>query len=143
MPLQTVTYDYDDQKNIIRETTNSNFVSIPSIDIKVTYNKANLATGATFEYDSLNNVQDVTEKAEYDSAGYLIKTLSDVGQNGEINQEITYSYEGVVPLKFNMPTFLNFGLSDDRTPTATSILSRVNARYTADMVEESYCNDSF
>ncbi|BFM03882.1 hypothetical protein Psyaliredsea_25290 [Psychrobacter alimentarius] len=136
--VRTVTYGYDNQKNIIRETTDNNSGDIRAIDIKVTYNKANLATGATFEYDSFNNVQDVTEKAEYNSAGYLTKTLVDVSQNGKINQEITYNYEGNVPLKFNMPTFLNFGLSNNRAPTATSLLNDANARYTADMVKESY-----
>lgn len=136
--VRTVTYGYDNQKNIIRETTDNNSGDIRAIDIKVTYNKANLATGATFEYDSFNNVQDVTEKAEYNSAGYLTKTLVDVSQNGKINQEITYNYEGNVPLKFNMPTFLNFGLSNNRAPTATSLLNDTNARYTADMVKESY-----
>lgn len=136
--VRTVTYGYDNQKNIIRETTDNNSGDIRAIDIKVTYNKANLATGATFEYDSFNNVQDVTEKAEYNSAGYLTKTLVDVSQNGKINQEITYNYEGNVPLKFNMPTFLNFGLSNNRAPTATSLLNVANAKYTADMVKESY-----
>ena len=136
--VRTVTYGYDNQKNIIRETTDNNSGDIRAIDIKVTYNKANLATGATFEYDSFNNVQDVTEKAEYNSAGYLTKTLVDVSQNGKINQEITYNYEGNVPLKFNMPTFLNFGLSNNRAPTATSLLNEANAKYTADMVKESY-----
>lgn len=136
--VRTVTYGYDNQKNIIRETTDNNSGDIRAIDIKVTYNKANLATGAMFEYDSFNNVQDVTEKAEYNSAGYLTKTLVDVSQNGKINQEITYNYEGNVPLKFNMPTFLNFGLSNNRAPTATSLLNEANARYTADMVKESY-----
>jgi len=136
--VRTVNYAYDNQKNIIRETTNNNSGGIDVIDVKVTYDKANLATGATFEYDSFNNIQDVTEKAEYNSAGYLTKTLVDVSQNGKINQEITYNYEGSVPLKFNMPTFLNFGLPNNRAPTATSLLSRVNARYTADMVKESY-----
>ena len=136
--VRTVTYGYDNQKNIIRETTDNNSGDIRTIDIKVTYNKSNLATGATFEYDSFNNVQDVTEKAEYNSAGYLTKTLVDVSQNGKINQEITYNYEGNVPLKFNMPSFLNFGLSNNRAPTATSLLNEANARYTADMVKESY-----
>jgi len=136
--VRTVNYAYDNQKNIIRETTNNNSGGIDVIDIKVTYDKANLATGATFEYDSFNNIQDVTEKAEYNSAGYLTKTLVDVSQNGKINQEITYNYEGSVPLKFNMPTFLNFGLPNNRAPTATSLLSRVNARYTADMVKDFY-----
>lgn len=136
--VRTVTYVYDDQKNIIRETTNNNSGDIRVTDIKVIYNRANLATNATFEYKSSNNVQDVNEKAEYNNAGYLIKTLVDVSQNGKINQEVTYSYEGSVPLKFNQPTFLNFGLSNNRTPTATSLLNMVNARYTADMVKESY-----
>lgn len=136
--VRTVNYAYDNQKNIIRETTNNNSGDIDVIDIKVTYNKANLATGATFEYDSFNNIQDVTEKAEYNSAGYLTKTLVDVSQDGKIDQEIIYNYEGSVPLKFNMPTFLSFGLPNNRAPTATSLLSRVNARYTAEMVKESY-----
>ncbi|ERL55601.1 hypothetical protein [Psychrobacter aquaticus] len=136
--VRTVNYAYDNQKNIIRETTNNNSGGIDVIDIKVTYNKANLATGATFEYDSFNNIQDVIEKAEYNVAGYLTKTLVDVSQDGKIDQEIIYNYEGSVPLKFNMPTFLNFGLPNNRAPTATSLLSRVNARYTADMVKESY-----
>jgi len=136
--VRTVNYAYDNQKNIIRETTNNNSGGIDVIDIKVTYNKANLATGATFEYDSFNNIQDVTEKAEYNVAGYLTKTLVDVSQDGKIDQEIIYNYEGSVPLKFNMPTFLNFGLPNNRAPTAISLLSRVNARYTADMIKESY-----
>lgn len=134
--VRAVTYSYDNQKNIIRKTTNDE----PSvIDIEVSYNNLGLATSATETYEGFRaNVQNVTNKAEYNNAGYLTKTLVDVSQNGKINQEITYSYEGSVPLKFNMPTFIDFGLSNNRAPTATSLLNKVNARYTADMIKESY-----
>lgn len=134
--VRAVTYSYDNQKNIIKKTTNDE----PSvIDIEVSYNNLGLATSATETYEGFRaNVQNVTNKAEYNNAGYLTKTLVDVSQNGKINQEITYSYEGSVPLKFNMPTFIDFGLSNNRAPTATSLLNKVNARYTADMIKESY-----
>jgi len=134
--VRAVTYSYDNQKNIIKKTTND---ELSVIDIEVSYNNLGLATSATETYEGFRaNVQNVTNKAEYNNAGYLTKTLVDVSQNGKINQEITYSYEGSVPLKFNMPTFIDFGLSNNRAPTATSLLNKVNARYTADMIRESY-----
>lgn len=133
---RSTTYSYNSQKNITKKIT----VDGPSvIDMEVSYNSAGLATSSTAKYRGFTaNVQDVTEKAEYNNAGYLIKTLVDVSQNDKINQEIIYSYKGSVPLKFNVPTFVNFGLSNDRAPTASSILNKVNEKYTADMVKESY-----
>lgn len=133
---QSITYSYNSQKNITRKiTVNGSSV----IDVEVSYNEAGLANGSTAKYRGFNNnVQDVTERAEYNNAGYLTKTLVDVSQNGRINQEIAYSYEGGVPLRFNTPIFVNFGSSNNRTPTATSILNRVIANYTADMVRESF-----
>ncbi len=133
---RSTTYSYNSQKNITKKIT----VDGPSvIDVEVSYNKDGLASDSMAKYRGfMANVQDVTEKAEYNNAGYLVKTLVDVSQNGKINQEITYSYKGSVPLKFNVPTFVNFGISNDRAPTATSILNKVNTRYTADMVKESY-----
>ena len=133
---RSTTYSYNSQKNITRKiTVNGSSV----IDVEVSYNKAGLANDSMAKYRGFRaNVQDVTEKAEYNNAGYLVKTLVDVSQNGKINQEITYSYEGNVPLKFNVPAFLDFGLSNNRTPTASSVLNKVNEKYTADMVKESY-----
>ncbi|WP_025651376.1 MULTISPECIES: hypothetical protein [unclassified Psychrobacter] len=133
---RSTTYSYNSQKNITKKIT----VDGPSvIDVEVSYNKDGLANDSMAKYRGfMANVQDVAEKAEYNNAGYLVKTLVDVSQNGRINQEITYSYKGSVPLKFNVPIFVNFGLSNDRAPTATSILNKVNTRYTADMVKESY-----
>lgn len=133
---RSTTYSYNSQKNITRKITVD---GSSVIDVEVSYNKAGLANDSMTKYRGFRaNVQDVTEKAEYNNAGYLVKTLVDVSQNGKINREITYSYEGNVPLKFNVPTFLDFGLSNNRTPTASSILNKVNEKYTADMVKESY-----
>ena len=64
----------------------------------------------------------------------------DVSQDGKIDQEITYSYQGNIPLNFNVAPFSNLGESYNIAPTANSILNRVIAKYTADMVKESYYN---
>lgn len=132
----STTYTYNNQKNIVRKITNS---GSSVIDIEVSYNKAGLATGSKETFRGfMANVQNVTNVAEYNNAGLLTKTLVDVSQNGNINQEITFSYQGLVPLKFNVAPFLDLGQSSDRMPTATTILNRVNMGYTADTVKDSY-----
>lgn len=137
---ELTTYVYDNQKNIVRKTINNNSGDINVIDTKVSYNAASLATGATTTYDSSNNIQDVTDKAEYNSAGFLTKVLVDVSQDGKIDQEITYSYQGSVPLKSNVAPFLNLGQSYNIMPTVNSILNRISVNYTADVVKQS-CYD--
>ena len=130
------TYIYDSQNNIVRKITNSG----PSvIDIEVSYNKAGLATSSKATFKGFTtNVQNVTDVAEYNNAGFLTKNSVDVSQNGKINQEITYSYQGRVPLKFNVAPFLDLGQSYNRMPTATTVLSQISVGYTADTVKESY-----
>ena len=132
----STTYTYNSQNNIVRKITNS---GSSVIDIEVSYNKAGLATGSKETFRGfMANVQNVTNVAEYNNAGLLTKTLVDVSQNGNINQEITFSYQGLVPLKFNVAPFFDLGQSSDRMPTATTILNRVNMGYTADTVKDSY-----
>ena len=133
---QSTTYVYDNQENIIRKIINYSGGSISVIDTEVTYGKTNLATGAKTTYDSRNNLQNVTDVAEYNSDGYLTRTLMDVSQNGKINQEITYSYQGGVPIKFNTAPFLDLGESSNRMPTATNILNSINVGYTADTAKD-------
>lgn len=130
----STTYTYNSQKKIVRKITNSG----PSvIDIEISYNKAGLATSSTETFKGfMTNVQNVTNVAEYNNAGYLTKVLLDVSQNGKINQEITYSYQGTVPIRFNVAPFLNLGESSYREPTATSILNGINLSYHADTVKE-------
>lgn len=134
----STSYEYNNQNNIVREVITS---GSSVIDRKVSYNRAGLATSFIATFRGFRaNVQDVAERAEYNNAGYLVKTLVDVSQNGKINQEITYSYEGGVPNNFNIAPFLNFGPTYNRAPTATNILNKVNPRYTADMVKEFFYN---
>lgn len=132
----SITYTYNSQNNIVRKITNSG----PSvIDIEVSYNKAGLATSSKETFKGfMANVQNVTNVAEYNNAGLLTKTLVDVSQNGKINQEITYSYQGRVPFKFNVAPFFDLGESSSRTPTATTILNKVDMSYTADAVKDFY-----
>lgn len=132
----STTYVYDSQKNIVRKTTNS---GSSIIDIEVSYNKTGLATSSKETFKGFTtNVQNVNNIAEYNNAGLLTKTLVDVSQNGKINQEITYSDQGRVPLKFNVAPFLDLGQSYNRMPTATTILNQISVGYTADTVKESY-----
>ncbi len=114
--VRTTNYVYDNQKNIIRKTT----LSAPTvIDVEVFYNSANLATSSTAKYSGFNtNVQGNTDKAQYNTAGYLIRSQVDVSQDGKIDQEITYSYQGNILLKFNIAPFLNLGESYNIAPTA-------------------------
>lgn len=134
---ELTSYTYDNKKNIVGKTTSNNSSDLKAVDINVFYNSANLATGATTTYDGSNNIQNVTDKAEYSSAGFLTKVLVDVSQDGKIDQEITYSYQGSVPLKSNVAPFLNLGQSYNIMPTFNSILNRISVNYTADSVKGS------
>lgn len=133
------TYTYDREGNIIRKITNeSEGISITTTE--VTYNKSNLATDATTKYHSYLNLQDDTNKAEYNNSGYLIKVLKDVSLDGNVDQEIIYSYQGSVPIKYNVAPFLDLGGYSDRTPTAISILNEFSIGYEASVVKKS-CYD--
>ncbi len=134
---ELTSYTYDNKKNIVGKTTSNNSSNLKAIDINVLYNSANLATSATTTYNGGNNIQNVTDKAEYSSAGFLTKVLVDVSQDGKIDQEITYSYQGSVPLKSNVAPFLNLGQSYNVMPTVNSILNKISVNYTADSVKES------
>lgn len=132
----SIAYTYNSQNNIVRKITNS---GSSVIDIEVSYNKDGLATISKETFKGfMANVQNVTNIAEYNNAGLLTKTLVDVSQNGKVNQEITYSYQGTVPFKFNVAPFFDLGDSSSRTPTATTILNKVNMGYTADAVKDFY-----
>ena len=133
------TYTYNREGNIIRKITNES-EGILIITTEVTYNKSNLATGATTKYDSYLNLQGDTNKAEYNNSGYLIKVLKDVSLDGNLDQEIIYSYQGSVPIKYNVAPFLDLGGYSDRTPTAISILNEVSIGYEAGVVKKS-CYD--
>lgn len=133
------TYTYNREGNIIRKITNES-EGILITDTEVTYNKSNLATGATTNYDSYLNLQGNTNKAEYNNSGYLIKVSKDVSLDGDVDQEITYSYQGSVPIKYNVAPFLDLGGYSDRMPTATSILDEISIGYKADVVKKS-CYD--
>ena len=133
------TYTYDREGNIIRKITNES-EGILITTTEVTYNKSNLATGATTKYDSYLNLQGDTNKAEYNNSGYLIKVLKDVSLDGNLDQEIIYSYQGSVPIKYNVAPFLDLGGYSDRTPTAISILNEVSIGYEAGVVKKS-CYD--
>lgn len=137
---ELTSYTYDNKKNIVGKKTSNNSSDLKAVDINVFYNSANLATSATTTYNGSNNIQDVTDKAEYSSAGFLTKVLVDVSQDGKIDQEITYSYQGNVPLKSNVAPFLNLGQSYNIMPTVNSILNRISVNYTANSVKES-CYD--
>ena len=136
---EITTYIYNTQGNIIRKITNESEGSLVT-DTDIVYNKSNLATNSTTKYDSYRNVQDVANKAEYNNSGYLIKVLRDVSLDGNIDQEITYSYQGSVPIKYNVAPFLDLGGYSDRMPTATSILNGISIGYEADVVKKS-CYD--
>lgn len=136
---EITTYAYNTQGNIIRKITNES-EGIFITDTDIVYNKSNLATNSTTKYDSYLNVQDVANKAEYDNSGYLIKVMRDVSLDGNIDQEITYSYQGSVPIKYNVAPFLDLGGYSDRMPTATSILNGISIGYEADIVKKS-CYD--
>ena len=133
------TYTYNREGNIIRKITNES-EGILITTTEVTYNKSNLATGATTKYDSYLNLQGDTNKAEYNNSGYLIKVLKDVSLDGNVDQEIIYSYQGSVPIKYNVAPFLDLGGYSDRTPTAISILNEVSIGYEAGVVKKS-CYD--
>ncbi|WP_201565225.1 hypothetical protein [Psychrobacter sp. CMS30] len=133
------TYTYNREGNIIRKITNES-EGILITTTEVTYNKSNLATGATTKYDSYLNLQGDTNKAEYNNSGYLIKVLKDVSLDGNVDQEIIYSYQGSVPIKYNVAPFLDLGGYSDRTPTAISILNEVSIGYKAGVVKKS-CYD--
>ncbi|MGP5338753.1 hypothetical protein [Psychrobacter maritimus] len=133
------TYTYNREGNIIRKITNES-EGILITTTEVTYNKSNLATGATTKYDSYLNLQGDTNKAEYNNSGYLIKVLKDVSLDGNLDQEIIYSYQGSVPIKYNVAPFLDLGGYSDRTPTAISILNEVSIGYEAGVVKKS-CYD--
>lgn len=135
----TYTYTYNREGNIIRKITNES-EGILITTTEVTYNKSNLATGATNKYDSYLNLQGDTNKAEYNNSGYLIKVLKDVSLDGNVDQEIIYSYQGSVPIKYNVAPFLDLGGYSDRTPTAISILNEVSIGYEAGVVKKS-CYD--
>lgn len=137
--LNTYTYTYNREGNIIRKITNES-EGILITTTEVTYNKSNLATGATTKYDSYLNLQGDTNKAEYNNSGYLIKVLKDVSLDGNLDQEIIYSYQGSVPIKYNVAPFLDLGGYSDRTPTAISILNEVSIGYEAGVVKKS-CYD--
>ena len=136
---EITTYTYNTQGNIIRKITNESEGSLVT-DTDIVYNKSNLATNSTTKYDSYLNVQDVANKAEYNNFGYLIKVLRDVSLDGNNDQEITYSYQGSVPIKYNVAPFVDLGGYSDRMPTATSILNRISIGYEADVVKKS-CYD--
>ncbi|MGP5210789.1 hypothetical protein ACTXJ5_08340 [Psychrobacter alimentarius] len=136
---EITTYTYNTQGNIIRKITNESEGSLVT-DTDIVYNKSNLATNSTTKYDSYLNVQDVANKAEYNNSGYLIKVLRDVSLDGNNDQEITYSYQGSVPIKYNVAPFLDLGGYSDRMPTATSILNGISIGYEADVVKKS-CYD--
>ena len=133
------TYTYNREGNIIRKITNES-EGILITTTEVTYNKSNLATGATTKYDSYLNLQGDTNKAEYNNSGYLIKVLKDVSLDGNVDQEVIYSYQGSVPIKYNVAPFLDLGGYSDRTPTAISILNEVSIGYEAGVVKKS-CYD--
>lgn len=133
------TYTYNREGNIIRKITNES-EGILITTTEVTYNKSNLATGATTKYDSYLNLQGDTNKAEYNKSGYLIKVLKDVSLDGNVDQEIIYSYQGSIPIKYNVAPFLDLGGYSDRTPTAISILNEVSIGYEAGVVKKS-CYD--
>lgn len=136
---ELTTYTYNREGNITRKITNESD-GILITDTEVTYNKSNLATGATTKYDSYLNLQGNTNKAEYNNSGYLVKVLKDVSLDGDVDQEITYSYQGSVPIKYNVASFLDLGGYSDRMPTAISILNEVSIGYEAGVVKKS-CYD--
>ncbi|WP_440463940.1 hypothetical protein [Psychrobacter sp. ASPA161_6] len=136
---ELTTYTYNREGNITRKITNES-EGILITDTEVTYNKSNLATGATTKYDSYLNLQGNTNKAEYNNSGYLVKVLKDVSLDGDVDQEITYSYQGSVPIKYNVASFLDLGGYSDRMPTAISILNEVSIGYEAGVVKKS-CYD--
>lgn len=136
---ELTTYTYNREGNITRKITNES-EGILITDTEVTYNKSNLATGATTKYDSYLNLQGNTNKAEYNNSGYLVKVLKDVSLDGDVDQEITYSYQGSVPIKYNVASFLDLGGYSDRTPTAISILNEVSIGYEAGVIKKS-CYD--
>lgn len=142
--MDTITYRYDAQKHLVRRMMSRYGSNTPVIDTKVTYN-GNLATGSvtTFNNFDSSNVQDVSNRAEYNSSGFLTKVTEDVSLDGKIDKEITYSYEGSVPLHYNIAPFLNLGESFVITPTAKSVLSDIPVNYTADTIKNScyigYC----
>ena len=132
---EPTSYVYDSQNDIIGRTISS---GTNANSVKVFYNNIGLAIGSTTTFRG--SVQDVSTTAEYDNNGRLIKSSVDVSQDGNIDQEIIYTYQGVVPLKFNVAPFLNLGYFFDKAPTATTVLHRVNKGYTADTVKQSYYN---
>ncbi len=128
-------YVYDKQGNIIERTIIS---GTTANNVKVSSNNIGLAIGSTVTFKG--NIQDVTNKAEYDNDGRLTKSSVDVSQDGKIDQEITYIYQGTVPFEFNLAPFLHLGYSFNTMPTAATVLDRVNIGYTADTVKEFYYN---
>lgn len=124
-----VTYTYNDNGDIIHKVDNS-------IDSKLTYNTDNLATKRTTEFDSYSsNVQDTTHIAEYDTAGYLTKVTEDVSQDNTTDKQIIYSYQGIVPIRFNIAPFVNVGEATYRAPTADSIY-KISSSFDADTVKD-------
>ena len=133
------TYAYNRQGNITRKIINEG-EGLEVTTTEVIYNKNNVAISATTQFDSYLNLQGNTNKAEYNKAGYLIKVSKDVSLDGDIDQEITYSYQGSVPISYNVAPFLELGGYSDRMPTAISILNEVSIGYDAGMVKNS-CYD--
>jgi len=136
--MNSTSYVYDSQNNIIGRTIISGSTTA---DVHVSYDTVGLATSSTSTYRGFRtNVQDVSTRAKYNNEGYLINSSVDVSQDGNIDQEIVYTYQGVVPLKFNVAPFLHLGYFFDKAPTATTVLHRVNTGYTANTVKEKYYN---
>ena len=135
--MNSTTYVYNSQNNIISRTIVS---GLTMIDVQVSYNTLGLATSSTATYRGFTaNVQDVTEKAEYNN-GTLVKNLVDSGQDGDVDREIAYSYQGIVPSQFYIAPFSSLGEYFNIMPTAATILNRENTGYTADTVKQSYYN---